>query len=348
MLIIDYSPFAFPEAFGPALAKPDKLHCSWADLVWAGVTVGRKNLRHMVRPSLYAHLETIVRSNTLYANLQAADYRPGLWGAADTHLLQSSTYKELDPSEKSAISYFIGLTCAKLFAEKLLDASWLIHADTYSSGLLSLPDQPSYPDLIGLDRGGNWLIVEAKGRTNWLNRRVVKRIKMSSARSVKIADRHPNLLVGFASYFSGQDKRLKVYLADPPATQAGSTAANYNFSPKPFLHTYYGLLLDLLKSEYGQAPRSETYRDEAYRIKAIEEVDLQLGLDERVYKLLHSDHHRVPEYVRRILSERPGGESEPDVSTTVGGDGIFVRLGESWSESHMHLAPSARNGAKDR
>ena len=150
MLIIDYAPNAFPPEFGPKLAQPDQLRCGWPDLVWAGLTVGRRNLRYVIQPDTYGYFEIVYRSTILYTNLQAADYRPGLWGPLDTRVIQSPAYRDVEPTEKSAISYFLSLTLAKLFAEKLLDVPWLLHVDTYAQ---QLPTKLTpLPDLIGLDK----------------------------------------------------------------------------------------------------------------------------------------------------------------------------------------------------
>lgn len=334
MLIIEYAPNAFPDKFGPRLARPDRLRCAWPDVVWAGLTVGRRSLRHVIRPDTYPYFEIVYRSTILYTNLRAADYRPGLWGPQDTPVVQSAAYRDVDPSEKSAISYFLSLATAKLFAEKLLDVSWLLHVDTYAR---HLPAHPlPLPDLIGLDSDAKWLVVQAKGRSHGLNRRMVHRMKQRT--QPRIADQKPELLVGFASYFTAQSKILKAYLEDPPVT-TDNRSSSLALDPKTFLSGYYALLVDLLTADYGPPSFLESYGERTFRLKAIDEADLRIGLDEQIYQRLRGGDFSLERF---IASRRRAPRIETTEQISVGGDGIYVGLGERWSPTRMHLPPADR------
>ena len=99
MLIIAYEPVAFSQDSGARLVQPDHLRCSWSELVWAAVTVGRSNLRHVVRPETYPYLELLHRSSMIFENLQAADYRPGLWEPADPLAMTRAEGVRFDPGQ---------------------------------------------------------------------------------------------------------------------------------------------------------------------------------------------------------------------------------------------------------
>ncbi|MCB0196304.1 MAG: hypothetical protein KDJ65_30410 [Anaerolineae bacterium] len=337
MLIIEYVPQAFPEKYGPQLTKPNELRCAWSDLVWAGLTVGRRNLRHVIRPDTYAYFEIVYRSTILYTHLQAADYRPGLWGPLDTRIIQSDAYRDTDAGEKAAISSFLGLVTAKLFVEKLLDVSWLLHADTYGRRLPAIKGR--IPDLIGFDKqSGTWLVVEAKGRSRGLRRQTMRRLKARS--QPLIAGRKPELQVGFAGYFTAQSKILKAYLEDPPA-KTDSRSLNLDLTLKSFLTDYYALLFDLLKADYGPPSFLEEYGGRTFRLKAIDEADLHIGLDEQIYQRLGGDDFSLERFIAsRIRAPR----IEATEQITVGGDGIYVALGERWSPTRMHRPPPDRGG----
>ena len=46
-------------------------------------------------------------------------------------LVRTDLFKQMDPTEKGAVSYFLGLLTCKMFASKLLDAPWALHLDVF-------------------------------------------------------------------------------------------------------------------------------------------------------------------------------------------------------------------------
>jgi hypothetical protein len=92
------------------------------DLLWAAVTVGRGNFRDVLAHGLHSQYEMIYRVSMVLANLIYVDSR---------QLAKSSAFHHLDPSEKGAFTYFLGMTMSKLFASKLLHVPWLLHLEVY-------------------------------------------------------------------------------------------------------------------------------------------------------------------------------------------------------------------------
>lgn len=111
-------PRGFPAQAGLGIYPLQNLTCTWPQLVWSAITVGRGNLRDVFQHRFFSFLEVIYRSTMLYANLR--EDNNGI-------VSRSPAYEGLDPSEKGAVSYFIGLTAAKLCASKLFRISWLMH-----------------------------------------------------------------------------------------------------------------------------------------------------------------------------------------------------------------------------
>jgi hypothetical protein len=62
---------------------------------------------------------------------------------------RTAGYRRLDPSEKRAVSYFLGMIQAKITREHLLNAPHLIHLDA-DLAMIGPPSRASRPDLIGL------------------------------------------------------------------------------------------------------------------------------------------------------------------------------------------------------
>jgi hypothetical protein len=342
VLIIEYEPVAFPEKFGRRLSEPDKLRCSWAELVWAVTTAGQQSLRHVIQPGTYAYLELVYRSTTLYESLQAAEYRPGLWGPGDTALLQSPAYRLLDPVQKAIISYLLGLAMAKVAASSLLGIAWLSHGDNYQQPLEPEALPVGRPDFIGLHRNLGWVVMEVKGRSHWLDRRVIHRAKQRAQKLTGIGGQKPGLQVGFCSYFAGKDRTMKVYLEDPPVEAAPTAEGNLALSPQSYLSDYYRLLLALLSSEYGESSSVVTYGNRRYRVKHLVEADMTLGLDEQVYNLLETPRSFRPKALLDVLAEEQAPEEGDEEHVALGRDGIYVRLGERWHPERMALPPAER------
>jgi hypothetical protein len=158
MPILRYTPTGFGRYMGIAFSRPGPISFSWEELCRAAITVGRKSWADVLQFGTYSVLEAIWRSTMLWANLKEE---------ANRRIGRSNPFLELDPSEKGAVSYFLGLTVAKLIAERLFGVAWLLHFDVYRQYLdPTLGPFGDKPDLIGVDPTGHWVVIEAKGRTN--------------------------------------------------------------------------------------------------------------------------------------------------------------------------------------
>lgn len=118
--------------------------------------MGKPGVAFLLTHGWHSVSDLVVRSHTIYANLRES-----------SHFLQrSSLYIGLDPTEKSGVSYFMGMVAAKVLGARLLDTPWLFHVSMIQAlgGAVSLNGK-SQPDLIGLRRNRDWVVAEAKGRT---------------------------------------------------------------------------------------------------------------------------------------------------------------------------------------
>jgi hypothetical protein len=240
-------------------------------------------------------------------------------------LTQSDAYRNLDPSEKSAISYFIGLTSAKLLAQKLFRVNWLMHLDVYQDLLRPvITNGRSRPDLVGFDIAGRWFTFEAKGRTHGADSRTRETAKGQVNQLASINGLPLTLGVGMVSYFNSGDK-LEVYLKDPPIEKG----LDLEIPGGRLLSDYYRLFVDLINSDYGQR-ESRTLRNRRYVVKYIAEIDSFIGMDEELYRHAQGDLEKGT--LEQIVRSLPKDSEEPENSTGVfaGEDGIFVALGERW------------------
>jgi hypothetical protein len=304
---------------------------------------GQQSLRYVIQPGTYPYLELVYRTTMVYENLQAAEYRPGLWGPGDTAVLQSPAYRGLDPAQKAITSYLLGLAVAKLFAARLLGVAWLSHSDSYRQPLEPEAVPEARPDFIGLQRELGWLVMEVRGRSHWLDRRVLRKAKRRAQGVTDVGGRKPGLYVGLCSYFSGKDRTLKVYLEDPAGEESPVINRNLELSPRSYLASYYRLLLSLLSSDYGPPAAAVTYGNRSYLVKHLAEADLQLGLDEQIYRLLQSMDKAVPKALLEAVAEERAPEEGDEEYVALGRDGIYIRLGDRWRPEQMALPPGERN-----
>ena len=257
--------------------------------------------------------EALYRFAIIYANLK------------ETHddIKKTSAYRALDRSEKSAISYFLGLTFTKLMAAKLFDVYWLMHVDVYGQYLQPIFTGQRRPDLVGMDKLGRWYVFEAKGRSGGIDAGLVATAKKQTYGLQRIRGEQPRLRVACISYFSGESLRL--HLEDPDDTDEES--AELNMSEQQFVDAYYKPVEALVE----QGP-SELRVIGGRKLRVVNVVDagVRIGLDVEVRNAVIRK-----ENPREIL-----GETIPlSQDATIGGDGVFVELSSNWSVDMMKLEP---------
>lgn len=137
---------------------------------------------------------------------------------------KSASFNRLDPSEKTSISYFLGMLQATVVAKKLLGFSDIVHVDAVLE-LLGIPLKKGRPDLVGYrTRPANAsspgrLLIEAKGRTNGSDddalRKAKNQVKDTGSVARRLVGRNP-LLVASMAYFTDRGDWRGIYV-DPPA-----------------------------------------------------------------------------------------------------------------------------------
>jgi hypothetical protein len=100
------------------------LATNWDELLWSDLTVGRPNRQYVFRYGVASMYEAIFRTSLVRMAVEQS-------GPTGRRLRRTAAAKTLDPSEKGAINYFLGLAVCKLFASKLLATPWLMHLDVF-------------------------------------------------------------------------------------------------------------------------------------------------------------------------------------------------------------------------
>lgn len=320
MPVINYNATRFPGAYHPQLAGRHGLDFTWAELVWSAISVGRRELLHIFRHGPFSAFEMVYRAAMVYANLCQT--------ASDT-LTRSSAYDGLDPSEKSAISYFMGMTLSKLVADKLLNVPWLMHLDVYRDELdPTMIFGNSRPDLIGQTPGGDWIAIESKGRTNEFDVKAFTSAKAQAENLASVQGVAPTLRIALMAYFS--DGILQCSIDDPEKrkTSIKDEPIDIPLTKERLLEGYYRPFREWLL----EAPdtRIEEIGNHRYRIGYMPEVDVSVGVTEDL--LVRDDLQAQARPHERLSTEHQYG----------GPDGLLVRVGPLWSEANMRREPQER------
>lgn len=326
MPVIIYKSSDYPSKLGKGYLSfsPEHYYVSWADIVHATITVGRASRFFIFNYGVYSYFDIIYRTAMIFANLRSfADFAP---------LLKTDVYKNLDPSEKSAISYFLGLTFAKLSCSDFLSVQWLMHLDVYN-GLYpyDLWKGKKRPDLFGLNQKREWIVFESKGRTGKFDKKAFEDAKKQTRNIKKIDNTYPAVRAAAEVFFQGD--RLGFRIEDPP--EFDNDAPDLEISENQIFKDYYEPFISLLRAK---TPDVESINGIEFSFINIEEVDIRVGIATeiiRTYK--ESTFDRLYSFWGR-LSEI----TNIPPNYKIGLDGIVVQLGKKWSEFEMAKEPNDR------
>lgn len=235
-------------------------------------------------------------------------------GPTGRRLRRTNAARTLDPSEKGAINYFLGLAVSKLFAAKLLSTPWLLHLDVFRPQLDVVLKGRSRPDLVGKMPDGSWIAMECKGRLSAPDEKTKNKAKAQSQRITSIDGKSPRLHIGAVTYFKSDI--LHFYLEDPPGDKSIARPIQFETTAAIWAH-YYAPILGLIGV-------NERYRIALERgdLVRIEELDLEIGVHPRILSLLERQQWQEARNVAARIADEHRSAYQMD--------GIQVRAGESW------------------
>ena len=144
------------------LNREGDLRTGWDELT-AALTVGRPSTAFVFRHGDSSLHEARFRIALVHMALEQA------WCTGE--LRRTDAFMALDPTEKGAVSYFLGMTVCKLFASRLLNIPWLLHLDVFRDQLRWVTLGRSRPDLVGQDHRGRWHAFRVQGEIERAERR---------------------------------------------------------------------------------------------------------------------------------------------------------------------------------
>ncbi|MCI0748695.1 MAG: hypothetical protein L0Y58_25080 [Verrucomicrobia subdivision 3 bacterium] len=234
-------------------------------------------------------------------------------------LRRTAASKSLDPSEKGAINYFLGLTLCKLFAEIQLGAPWLLHLDVFRDRLNSrLLSGRSRPDLIGLTTGGEWVALESKGRVSPPTAEAKAKAKQQAERIVSIRSVPVAYRVGCVAYF--KDDIVRFFWRDPqPDGIEPPNPIRLDVTEDDIWKFYYQPIMALVGPDHAAMIERENVPI------PFKEADLSIRVLSEVMRLLRLEKWKDAGH---WCMEHPEQLAQAEVH----GDGVRILAGQSWSK----------------
>ena len=299
-LHIRYTSQDFPSGIVPGRGS---LRTDWDDLLWAALTVGRPNTAYVFRHRQASWYEALFRLSLVR---MALEQRP--WGRS---LCRTRAFKALDPTEKGAVSYFLGMAVCKLFASRLLNTPWVLHLDLVREQLNpTLLSGRSRPDLVGEGGGGEWHAFECKGRSSVPDADTRQKAKDQAQRLVRVDSTDCSLHVGAISYFRHDE--LEFHWRDPEPEGAEMLEPFEVRLPEDAWRHYYEPALAIAADADTIAPSGD---------RAAADIDVEIH--QAIHELLQEGAWAKARSVAR--------EIEPKLlEAGFQPDGVKVVAGESW------------------
>lgn len=323
MPVVPYTASNFPRHWGPALAGQHNLRLSWHEIVWAAMTMGKPGVAFLLAHGWHSVSDLVVRSHTIYANLRESS----------SYLERSSLYTGLDPTEKSGVSYFMGMVAAKVLGARLLDTPWLFHVSMIRAlGSAVTLKGNSQPDLIGLRRNREWVVAEAKGRTWGYSASAIAAAKLQTRQLRNINGQFPTLRVAVQAFFS---RKLEWAIEDPEEFE--EDAPDLQFNLEGALEMYYSA-----PAAAAAGGQSRRLRQRDFLVRELPEIGVTIGIDRNVRDRLQKHAMSAGE---DALIQDPSPEPQPEGDFLVFADGLAIALDARWADERMTRDPWVRRDA---
>jgi hypothetical protein len=309
-LFLDYESDDFPQSRG--ISAMGRLQVTWDDILWAAVTVGRPNLYYVFRNRSSSQFEALFRWSLVRMALEQH-------GPSGSRLWRTDALRSLDPSEKGAVNYFVGMTFCKLFADKLLGTPWLLHLDVFRDQLNPIVlTSRSRPDFVGQETANSaWHAFESKGRGSNPRASDKAKAKNQAQRLVSVDGQNCRLHIGAITFF--KNNVLQFYWRDPEPEEPTKRNQIELHLPEGAWGNHYEPATDLMRPHLEALTES----DDATPTARIEDSDVAIGAHPEILpSLLRRDWQGA----RRIAGEQAQVFHESGYRP----DGLIIKCGESW------------------
>jgi hypothetical protein len=153
-------------------------------------------------------------------------------------LVRSRLALELDRSEKVAVSYALGQALTGIFCQDILSTPFLMHVDRYASRYGTVFGATRRrADLFGYRATLDWVVAEAKGRSNSMESDLRGKLVTQKRSVISIAGAPPALALGCVASFPPPASKLRVDAFDPEMEEVEPVALDVDLDR--FMLAYY-------------------------------------------------------------------------------------------------------------
>lgn len=304
----------FPAPFEGVNTREERLSVTTADVARAAVTVGGP-----VKGTAWRRTQ---RRVGLIATVLAA-----LAEKRGTHPIRTSTlYARLETTEKSGVSFRLGMAFAAVVAEQILAIKMLEHLNHSNSAVFPSGGKRR-ADLFGLDRHDDCHVIEAKSRTHGPDQALVNNAK-SQAANIEVVDVNSGRFTPKTRSAAVADlsrSPVQVLLVDPPKEAAIDKP--YRIDTDQVIAHHYSVVPDLV--ELRGDPQDPPKNIDADVVGAyLPGTDLWLGVKRSLF-----GESRIP-WRTRIQSDDATLEMMDieDDTISIGRDGHVLQLGPEFSQ----------------
>ncbi|MGW4318036.1 hypothetical protein ACWEMW_02445 [Streptomyces sp. NPDC004684] len=229
-------------------------------------------------------------------------------------LMRSDLARELDRSEKVALSYTLGQAMTGIFSERVLSVRFLMHVDRYASRyrLAFDPSSKKRADLFGQRLDGGWVVAESKGRSGTVDWKLEQTMIAQKGTIKSIGGVKPDFTFGCAAHFpklNDNSEPLAILAIDPPDFEP--EAIDLQVTPDRFIQCYYEPFLIALEEGTHREVRGD------FIVAHYDSLGFQIGLLRSVLERMERArdgftsglHHDVTTLLNeQVPAERPAGQ----------------------------------------
>lgn len=302
----------------------EDLKFSTSQLIHAAYTVGKHNFEEVYAHPYHSEKEVNFRISMIQAFLSLEN----------DYVIRSPIFYKLDPSEKGAVNYFLGMVFTNLIAQYKFHVKWLVHLDLFN-GKLEFRDSKKKPDFVGESRKFSWMAFEAKG----IQRKTDNTEKNALEQLENLVSIDGNIPLKVASILHGNvDEVLRLKLIDPDE----KAKQIINLEGIDYATHYYAAIYYMIKKDF----RIISVNNREFAIRDIECSHTEIGIDNIIFNKLDelekrwiegkrvrketveleeivNRKHWITKSVKEYLDSIK--ETDPDDDYFIANDGIYVR-----------------------
>jgi hypothetical protein len=298
-------------------------------LLHAAITVGHDHgWRQIVGAEIGGQMELLWKKTAFLATVH--EELVSVNWTNTPRLIPTERFRKMDPSERRALTYHLGMTMAVAWARKQLRVPWLLHLDVYRDQLdPNLAPGDSRPDLVGRHADGRWVVIESKGGSSGPTRKAQTKAKAQAQRIIDIGGVTPSLFLATFSFFA-TDRRARrpkpkvatMWVFDPPSGSGGPESIILDeLTDHEFFRLYYQPWLFLFENS------SMLDYQGPFVWRHLRDLDLSVGILTDLKKTIDIGEFAAAPKIIHEMEERyqPAGEY-PEWA----GDGIVLKFGDLW------------------